>query len=135
MSRLQTTSDLTEGAQQVHRIDIREIDYTNSGPVYLVKHEGAVLIPRSWDPATEAARLLIARGCNPNDRIELWGREPYARLRGRLGFAAGMTVTESATRGPAWAPYVPYAVDRSGDAVSRVSGSAPAAVLVSDDEK
>lgn len=103
-----TTDHAAPPAAITHKIVATEVGYTHGGPVYRVTYEGEEIIARAWEPITEAARILVARGCNRDDRIELWGREPYARLRGRLGFVATMTVIETDKEGPRWGKYRPH---------------------------
>ena len=50
------------------RIEIVEIENRN---IYRVWHDGAVLIKRTTRPLAAAARILLARGADPDGMIEM----------------------------------------------------------------
>jgi hypothetical protein len=68
------------------RIEIAEIENRN---VYRVWHDGAVLIERTTTPLASAARILLARGSDPNDVIEMTRRgSSRVDMRAKVGAVA-----------------------------------------------
>jgi hypothetical protein len=68
------------------RIEIAEIENRN---IYRVWHDGAVIIERTATPMRTAARVLLARGADPDDVLELVRRgRDQVDLRARIADVA-----------------------------------------------
>lgn len=68
------------------RIEIAEIENRN---IYSVWYEGEVIIERTGSPIVAAARVLLRRGADPGEMLEMVRRgRDQVDMRGTIGAAA-----------------------------------------------
>ena len=67
---------------------------------------GETLLTNVREPFLSAARALLRSGrAEPTDRLEMRHQGQPVALRGSIGKAAGLTVRETASQGPMFAPF------------------------------
>lgn len=75
------------------KIYIKQKSYGQRGPMYLVEHDGEVLVASTAVPFFDGARALAAKGLT--GAFEMWDHErPYPRMTGSIEAAAKLTVWE-----------------------------------------
>src|SRR5262249_19561807 len=97
------------------------IGYSHLGAKYRVTDEdGRMLVASSRDPEFDAARVLLAEGVT--GRLEIWrASATHAAMYLDIEKAAGLTVEETATKGPRMVKWVPSSYGSAG-----IDGSKPA---------
>ncbi|MGY3131994.1 hypothetical protein ACVWZM_002676 [Bradyrhizobium sp. USDA 4501] len=115
------------------RIEIAEIDAADAITIIVEEKkprhgrfvatlvDGSVILPSSRQPPLDAARVLLARGCDPEQRLVMRHRgSSINAMSGKIGELAKWTVRETNTEGPHFVPHQPF----DANARLRLQGSA-----------
>lgn len=91
----------------IHRIEIKECKATKSGTPYRIFYQGEEIGKHRF-PMCHGARLLIERGVDPADMMEMvgWG-EAVVRMTEPVGKMAAMTIHDN-DHFFGFAKYVPF---------------------------
>ena len=101
-----------------HRIVIEPVSLGQRGQLYLVRHDGTVLVAGSRNPEFDACRLLLAKGIS--GKVEVWHeRAVFPAMRLDIEKNARLTVEESDRVGPRFARWYPRSEQVAANAVSR----------------
>lgn len=106
MTHVQTAAGIVDGAQQVHRIDVREVAHGIRGPLYAVHLGDELLIAKAREPLFAACRILADRGMT--GILELWRRGATGpAMRVDIAKGAGLTTSDPDAGRPKFAKWVP----------------------------
>jgi len=71
--------------------------------------DGSVILPSSRQPLLDAARVLLALGCDPEQRLVMRHQgSSINAMSGKIGELAKLAVRETITEGPHFVPYQPF---------------------------
>ena len=103
------------------RIEIAEIDAADAITIIVEEKperhglfvatlaDGSVILPSSRQPLLDAARVLLARGYDPEQRLVMRHQvSSINAMSGKIGELAKWTVRETETEGPRFVPYRPF---------------------------
>ncbi len=89
-------------------IETEPVDTTTRGTRYRAYHNGEVIVEKSINADSDAARELVSRGADMDDTLLVYDkRRQSLSMTGRLGNFAGHVITEGENNGPRRIPWVP----------------------------
>lgn len=98
----------------IHRLDITVHDHGQRGPRYAVSYLGEQIVEASVVPLLDACRVLKDMGLT--GPVEMWGMQPYPRMRTTVEAGAKLTVAEGQRTSPRLVPYREWAEPSRGGA-------------------
>ena len=93
-----------------HTLTIHSVD----GGVRWVTFLGDERLGELHDPLTDAARILLARGYHPDDKLHLKHKgNTYDSLTASIGWAAEHTVVDKPSRPPHFGRFKPFELNNN----------------------